>query len=461
MLAKRNHELSVKQRDSGEDNSAAIKETTHVIEHISQLIYEMCVIILTVLDPADRLSSRHDKELTPIEEDGDPSSIKDYNSELPTTWFSAGWLFAECYLYRRLRSMFARTKTLRGLDPFNALKMQTFDESGDGVATLSRSFTAALERGEGKELDDETLHLEFVSCLQLCLWGNATDLSLLVNMSADDIKALQSAERGRDKVLANDTAMVWQHLIETRPERVDIIHDNAGYETITDWVLADFLVSMTGFVKEVHMHVKQFGWFVSDLSVFSPTSPTHTMDSSCRCSMPDDVQELLEAMQAPEKHFAQMPDEDLAITRKLGQRWQRHFDEGRFKLAVDRDVRLDGNRDHSAGAAFWTTAYPFSAMREKAPELTEELRRSSGLVIFKGDLNYRKLCSDAWWPTTTPFVKALGPLAGEFPLLSLRTLKADVIVGLPEGKAEELDRDEPRWRWAGKHAVVSYSPRKD
>lgn len=46
----------------------------------------------------------------------------------------------------------------------------------------------------------------------------------------------------------------------------------------------------------------------------------------------------------------------------------------------------------------------------------------------------------------------IGPLHGHFPLLSLRTCKADVVVGLDEGVAERLDADknEKGWRVNGK-----------
>jgi len=81
----------------------------------------------------------------------------------------------------------------------------------------------------------------------------------------------------------------------------------------------------------------------------------------------------------------------------------------------------------------------------------------SGLVIFKGDLNYRKLTGDAKWPTTTPFSEAIGPLHGKCALLSLRTCKADVVVGLEEGVAERLDGSaDDKWRINGKYALISY-----
>jgi hypothetical protein len=41
-------------------------------------------------------------------------------------------------------------------------------------------------------------------------------------------------------------------------------------------------------------------------------------------------------------------------------------------------------------------------MEEKAPELYQQLSLSS-FLIFKGDLNYRKLVGDREWPLQTPF----------------------------------------------------------
>lgn len=107
--------------------------------------------------------------------------------------------------------------------------------------------------------------------------------------------------------------------------------------------------------------------------------------------------------------------------------------------------------------AVWTTAYPFAYLPSKAPKLRDDLRKSS-LVVFKGDLNYRKLTFDAWWPTTTSFSEAIGPelRSAGFNILSLRTCKADVAVGLEEGKEAELDKEDPSWRVNGKYALVSY-----
>lgn len=46
-----------------------------------------------------------------------------------------------------------------------------------------------------------------------------------------------------------------------------------------------------------------------------------------------------------------------------------------------------------------------------------------------------------------------GPLAHAFPLLSLRTNKADVVVGVPRSVAEALDARGEKWRISGRYVV--------
>lgn len=78
---------------------------------------------------------------------------------------------------------------------------------------------------------------------------------------------------------------------------------------------------------------------------------------------------------------------------------------------------------------------------------------NSFLIIFKGDLNYRKLVGDVFWDPTVPFTQAVGEFKPS-KLLALRTLKSDITCGLPDGLAEHISNTDPDWLKIGKYAVI-------
>jgi hypothetical protein len=103
---------------------------------------------------------------------------------------------------------------------------------------------------------------------------------------------------------------------------------------------------------------------------------------------------------------------------------------------------------------FWCTGFTFWDLANEAPDLFLHLSKSD-LVIFKGDLNHRKLTYDCAAPPSTSFEDAIGPLAslpGAPRIVSLRTIKSDVVVGLPSDEiADKLDKTEPGWKISGKY----------
>ena len=60
-------------------------------------------------------------------------------------------------------------------------------------------------------------------------------------------------------------------------------------------------------------------------------------------------------------------------------------------------------------------------------------------------------------PTSLFAESTTGPLRGSFPILSLRTNKADVIVGVEKETAERLDKSGEKWRVNGKCVCVSFT----
>lgn len=67
--------------------------------------------------------------------------------------------------------------------------------------------------------------------------------------------------------------------------------------------------------------------------------------------------------------------------------------------------------------------------------------------------HFTRLTGDIKWPAYTPFSEALRDLAGAFPVLSLRTNKADVVVGVDRAVADVLDaKTGNKWRVNGRYA---------
>ena len=164
-------------------------------------------------------------------------------------------------------------------------------------------------------------------------------------------------------------------------------------------------------------------WFVSDVN-------------------PGDLTDLIDGF-ANGTTYKELDSQDKEELQQTGKHWQDFMRKGKMTFSAH---------------PFWTTAHSYGRMAEVEPKLYEQLG-AADLVIYKGDLNYRKLTYDCMWPKTTSFEEAIGPLAKKqlegkgLRSLVLRTCKADVGVGLKPGVEETLPGD---WTRTGKYALISY-----
>ncbi|KAI1330190.1 hypothetical protein F5Y16DRAFT_48910 [Xylariaceae sp. FL0255] len=427
------------------DDAAKREEGKKIIAELGSLKYEL----------------QHDRQLTPIRDDGFPD-VALYNEELEKlgnpTWFNLPWLYCECYLYRRISTSFALSEHWENYDVFSRQKINTFRSSRPAVLELAARYKdlvtqMAADKDKTGSDHEEAQKLLFTEMCEICLWGNATDLSLLTTLTYDDIQKLQGSEARKaseKNILVNDLSDAYEVLQKAKHEgkkerRVDIVLDNAGFELYVDLILAGYLLS-SGLATLVVLHPKSIPWFVSDV-------------------LPGDFAALLGALASP-KAFYETPSEDEKLQDKtpaplseketselsfLFQEWAQFHAEGQLILRPNR---------------FWTHGGSFWRLPTSDKELHEDLKTSE-LVVFKGDLNYRKLVGDAAWDPTTSFTEAIGPLGpgSGVNILALRTCKADVVVGLEPGVDEKLraveggggDSGARKWAWNGKWAVASFS----
>ncbi|PBP25029.1 putative DUF89 domain protein [Diplocarpon rosae] len=437
-----------------DDVHKAVSETTdeakrdegkRIVEELARLKYEL----------------QHDRKLTPLADDGQPD-VAGYNKELQQlgspSWFDVPWLFAECYLYRRIATTFSLSKYWKSYDVFAVQKMSTFRSSRPAVLELAGRYHELINqmKQKGSKSEKEVEDAEkilFVEICEICLWGNATDLSLLTSLTYEDIQKLQGSEARKaseKNILVNDLEAAYATLKRAKEDgkkyrQVDIVLDNAGFELYVDLILAGFLLS-AGLATNVILHPKSIPWFVSDV-------------------LPADFAALLNALATPQAFYSTPSEDEKAADKRPAPLSQKEIDELSFLFSEWSSFHAEGQLMLRSNR-FWTEGGSFWRLPGTAPRLYEDLKESE-LVIFKGDLNYRKLTGDGVWDPTTPFTEAIGPLGpgSGVNVLALRTCKADVVVGLKPGQDEELrtmeggggDSGARKWAWSGKWAVVSFS----
>ncbi|TFK19981.1 DUF89-domain-containing protein [Coprinopsis marcescibilis] len=381
-------------------------------------------------------------KLRPIIDDGE-ADVALWNKEIAKffqgkDFMNAPWLFAEAYKYRRLHECFSVSKYWSEYDVFYRQKNDTFSRSTEAVFELSMRFAESfkLRPNLSSAANLEAERLMFLELTQVCLWGNSTDLSLLINMTEEQIRSLQSTggehlAATEQNILGNEMERLWETVKQVRDKkpaggRIDFVLDNAGFELYCDCVYADFLIQ-SGLASEIHFHGKRFAWFVSDVTK-------------------KDWEWLINNM-VYGNLFPNVSDVEMESLRCLGRRWKQYERDGLWVY-----------EQHP----FWCTGYTFWDLHSEAPDLFLDLSKSD-LVIFKGDLNHRKLTYDCAAPASTPFEEAIGPMAssaGAPKVASLRTIKSDVVVGLGtngDETAKKLDETEPGWKISGKYAVVLLS----
>jgi hypothetical protein len=260
----------------------------------------------------------------------------------------------------------------------------------------SSAHSAALERA----LDVSVRGPVFSELLHLSLFGNRIDLSFAASLA-------HGLEIDAADLLIDDREAAVQVLRDGNGP-VHVILDNAGTELSLDLVLVDALLGALG--ASVILHAKVHPTFVSDAT----------------------EADLLEFFD--ETRFAPRSPSSSALL-------------GRLRSAMSTGaLRVTSHWFWNGPESLWDLP------RELATELA-----GARLVISKGDANYRRAVGDAVWPETTPFRDVTASFPA--PLLALRTLKSDPIVGLPAGAASALDRADPAWRVNGRRGVASLGGR--
>ncbi|MBK8020415.1 MAG: protein-glutamate O-methyltransferase family protein [Chloroflexi bacterium] len=347
------------------------------------------------VEPETLEALAHDLETNAaIPHPSDPEWAGLFASHLGETWQNSEWFFAEFYFYRRLLDAVGWEQLRR--DPFAPNKQEEF--SGKAMRT---AISVAFELSPADYRD------RLIDRLIRSLWGNRIDLSMKHVMQ-------HGAQGEDDEVLADDREAAVDLLMQKRGGTVHLIADNTGTELAMDLLLIDALLDAAneedGVAEQVILHVKAHPTFVSDatrndaLTLLAELGGRGTITRGFGAQAADATERLQHALM-----------------------------EGRLTIRSDE---------------FWNQP---RFLFDLPPHL-HELFSGAALVIQKGDANYRRAVGDAIWEVSTPFEAVTSYFPA--PLLALRTLKSDAVVGLSTGQAEALDKHDAQWRVNGRRGVI-------
>ena len=249
-----------------------------------------------------------------------------------------------------------------------------------------------------EQMDDGYDQAGFSNAIAKALWGNRSDLSNLQHYDTD-------ASTHHQQIIRNESETVYQ-LLKKRPAKIAYFFDNVGREFYFDLAFIQYLIK-GGFVESITFYLKNQPFFVSD-------------------AMPADYDLILDRLEGSGSDKAIQLAADLKAWTQAG------------IITVEDPPFLATSRDF-----------------QQLPESLSAQLATYDLAILKGDANYRRVIGDRHWDPTIDFadVTAYFPTS----VVSLRTLKAELIVGLTSEQLEDFQKNaESDWMINGKRGMISF-----
>lgn len=192
-----------------------------------------------------------------------------------------------------------------------------------------------------------------------------------------------------------------ERLFASGMQRIDLVCDNAGMDILTDLLL---IHRISSYCSHIVMHIRPWPMFVSDMTM-------------------TDMENLIR----------QLVSSPVPAAKHLGKNITQLLQQNRLTLRASPALGL-----------------PVCFCEDKA--LTRETFENTELVIFKGDLNYRYFAGDRRWPHITE--KRHFSEQFSHPAICLRTLKSEVLVGLPPEIAAGTLHLHPDWLTSSRYGII-------
>ena len=228
-------------------------------------------------------------------------------------------------------------------------------------------------------------------------------LNYSLTANTGDLSQLEINRPDSVRILHDDTDKCFNFIISKKHKRFDIICDNSGAELFSDIYLAVFMI-MHDYVNKVVLHVKSYPYFVSDATI-------------------DDFGRLVNILT------------------------KNNSNSQLLELLSNKKIEVKSHK-------FWTEAKYFD-------ELPKDLgisKKSTDLLIVKGDLNYRRLVGDKNWKSTDSFEKRC--LIKDIPVIAPRVLKSDVLVGVEPVFISMAKAQDKKYKTDGKWGVIQTNLKK-
>jgi hypothetical protein len=242
-------------------------------------------------------------------------------------------------------------------------------------------------------IEDSTANSRLASLIALATDGNVADLSQISTPAF-----IQSSAPTR---LLDDSDSLINILINSTSRKLDYIADNCGFELMADLALINEIINR--YQISVTLHLKPCPMFVSDANI-------------------QDVY-----------HTIELFDKFSSATAALSSELNAALANGRLCLE---------DSDEWGEPRF---------IVDLSESLKTQLEKAC-VVIVKGDLNYRRVVEDRLWAPDEPTGSLQRPL--EVPIVALRVMKSDTVLGLPAEVVAQLDMSDSAWRFNGTKSLV-------
>jgi len=328
------------------------------------------------------------------------SDIELWNRKLiklaPSGWLDLPWFFAEVYFYRRLLE-------ITGYYDEQSICYQKDPFGKQKMSQMMQDLEGMRGLSWLVEQDDAKAH--FSALLHSALWGNRADLSN-INIQLGHARDEMA---GADHLveIIDDTEAIFSFLQKQDTNLIYFL-DNVGRELFSDLILIEYMLRKSCDCK-VTIVAKPAPFFVSD-------------------AMIGDVEVSIQML---------MQSGD-SVLQQIGSQLDALVSSGQINTVTY--PYLNGYQMYcKMPTAFFNELLPYH------------------LAVMKGDANYRRMVGDRHWPTTTATVELLHYFP--VPVVLLRTLKAELIVGLKPGEAEEIEAQSPDWLISGNYGLIQYIPK--